>query len=160
MDELLRRMLAQKSASPHMKSIVGNHPARAGRRDTRLMENDLMMVQGWRAAAGTSVALHRAAYLMYQGLAAHLTASQIVILSPNAVFEQYIDHVLPELGEKNVTSIVWEALLAKLLHVEQVQPRQQFLETVFTGAPHASVAQHSMAEDLGGVCTGTGPADR
>ncbi len=142
-DELLRRMLAQ-NASPHMKSIVETIQ-RGQDAVIRDMENDLMMVQGVAGSGKTSVALHRAAYLMYQGLAAHLTASQIVILSPNAVFEQYIDHVLPELGEENVTSIVWEALLAKLLHVEQVQPRQQFLETVFTGAPHASVAQHSMA---------------
>ena len=143
MDEFLRKMLAH-NASPRMKSIVETIQ-RGQDAVIRDLENDLMMVQGVAGSGKTSVALHRAAYLMYRGLSEHLQASQIVILSPNAVFEQYIDHVLPELGEENVTSVVMEELICEVLHEERVQSRQQFLETVFTDAPHAGVAQSSMA---------------
>lgn len=66
----------------------------------RDMENDLLMVQGVAGSGKTSIALHRAAYLMYQGLQNKLAANQIMIISPNKVFEQYISGVLPEL-ERN-----------------------------------------------------------
>ena len=65
----------------------------------RDLETDLLMVQGAAGSGKTSVALHRAAYLMYQGLSARLSANDIVILSPNTIFEQYISSVLPELGK-------------------------------------------------------------
>ena len=70
----------------------------------RDMENDLMMVQGVAGSGKTSIALHRAAYLMYQGLSGRLSANNILIISPNTLFEQYISDVLPELGESNVVS--------------------------------------------------------
>lgn len=40
----------------------------------RDMENDLLMVQGAAGSGKTSIALHRAAYLMYQRLQANLSA--------------------------------------------------------------------------------------
>ena len=52
------------------------------------------------AAAGsgkTSVALHRIAYLLYHDRQ-NLKSSNILILSPNGVFSDYISHILPELG--------------------------------------------------------------
>lgn len=61
----------------------------------RDMENDLLMVQGAAGSGKTSIALHRAAYLMYQGLQATLSPDNIMIISPNSVFEQYISNVLP-----------------------------------------------------------------
>ena len=64
----------------------------------RDMENDLLMVQGVAGSGKTSIALHRAAYLMYQGLQTKLSANNIMIISPNTIFEQYISNVLPELG--------------------------------------------------------------
>ena len=61
----------------------------------RDMENDLLMVQGVAGSGKTSIALHRAAYLMYQGLQTKLSANNIMIISPNSIFEQYISNVLP-----------------------------------------------------------------
>lgn len=72
----------------------------------RDMENDLLMVQGAAGSGKTSIALHRAAYLMYQRLQANLSADNIMIISPNSVFEQYISNVLPELEEDNIVSVV------------------------------------------------------
>ena len=62
------------------------------------------------AAAGsgkTSVALHRIAYLLYHDRE-HLKSSNILILSPNSVFSDYISHILPELGEENIREMSFD----------------------------------------------------
>jgi DNA helicase-2/ATP-dependent DNA helicase PcrA len=125
-DEFLKVLLSQ-NASSKMKTIVETI-----QKDQdiiiRDMETDLMMVQGAAGSGKTSVALHRAAYLMYKGLSAGLSSDNIIIISPNTLFEQYISNVLPELGENNVRSIVFEEILRVVLQVERVQTRNQFLE--------------------------------
>ena len=90
------------------------------------MENDLLMVQGVAGSGKTSIALHRAAYLMYQGLQTKLSANNIMIISPNSIFEQYISNVLPELGEDNVISSVFEDILSELLNGRKIQSRNGF----------------------------------
>lgn len=92
----------------------------------RDMENDLLMVQGVAGSGKTSIALHRAAYLMYQGLQTKLSANNIMIISPNSIFEQYISNVLPELGEDNVISSVFEDILSALLIGRKIQSRNDF----------------------------------
>lgn len=129
-DEFLRQMLS-KNTSPKMKSIVETIQ-REQDIIIRNMENDLLMVQGVAGSGKTSIALHRTAYLMYQGLQDKLSANDIVILSPNSLFEQYISSVLPELGEDNVTSIVFDDILQSLLKDKRLQTRNQFLEDIFT----------------------------
>ena len=96
----------------------------------RDMENDLLMVQGVAGSGKTSIALHRAAYLMYQGLQTKLSANNIMIISPNSIFEQYISNVLPELGEDNVISSVFEDILSELLNGRKIQSRNDFLENL------------------------------
>jgi len=129
-DEFLRKLLSQ-NASPKMRTIVETI-----QRDQdiiiRDMEMDLMMVQGTAGSGKTSVALHRAAYLMYQGLSARLSYNNILVISPNTLFEQYISKVLPELGEKNVNSIVFEEILRTVLQIENVQTKNQFLECLLS----------------------------
>lgn len=92
----------------------------------RDMENDLLMVQGVAGSGKTSIALHRAAYLMYQGLQTKLSANNIMIISPNTIFEQYISNVLPELGEDNVISVVFEDILKMLLKGRKIQSKNDF----------------------------------
>lgn len=131
-DEFLRKLLSQ-NASPKMKTIVETI-----QKDQdiiiRDLETDLMMVQGVAGSGKTSVALHRVAYLMYRGLTSKLSSSDIVILSPNTLFEQYIANVLPELGEKNVTSLLFENILETVLQNESIQTRNQLLEGLFSSA--------------------------
>lgn len=142
-DEFLRKLLSQNT-SPSMKSIVETI-----QKDQdiiiRDMENDLMMVQGAAGSGKTSIALHRAAYLMYQGLSSGLSAHQIIILSPNTMFARYISHVLPELGEENAVPLVMEELLGAVLHHKQIQTRNQYLEKCLTGAIDTTIMQQSMA---------------
>ena len=99
-DEFLRKMLSQNT-SPKLKTIVETIQKE---QDIviRDMESDLMMVQGVAGSGKTSIALHRAAYLMYQGLSKRLAADNIIIISPNTVFEQYISDVLPESLERKM----------------------------------------------------------
>jgi DNA helicase-2/ATP-dependent DNA helicase PcrA len=110
----------------------------------RDMENDLMMVQGVAGSGKTSIALHRAAYLMYQGLSNKLSANNIIIISPNTLFEQYISNVLPELGESNVVSVVFEEILSKILHRQHIQSRNQFLENLITKPGYRKIIKSSV----------------
>ena len=132
-DEFLRKLLSQNT-STKMKTIVETIQKE---QDIviRDMENDLMMVQGVAGSGKTSIALHRAAYLMYQGLQTKLSSNNITIISPNEIFEQYISNVLPELGESNVISVVFDAILHNILQNERIQSRNQFLEGLIT-SPH------------------------
>lgn len=109
-DEFLRKMLSGNTSSK-MKTIVETI-----QKDQdiaiRDMTHDLLMVQGIAGSGKTSIALHRVAYLKYQGLSSRLKSSDIIILSPNTLFEQYISNVLPELGEEEVKSVVFDDLVA------------------------------------------------
>jgi DNA helicase-2/ATP-dependent DNA helicase PcrA len=113
------------------------------------MENDLMMVQGVAGSGKTSVALHRAAYLMYRGLSAKLGAENIMIISPNSLFERYIAHVLPELGEEHVRSAVPEEIFAAVLGNDRMMSRNQFLEELIaapSGLQKSAMAFKTSAE--------------
>ena len=110
----------------------------------RDMENDLMMVQGVAGSGKTSIALHRAAYLMYQDLQVKLSANNIIIISPNSLFEQYISDVLPELGESNVVSMVFEEIITKLFPNVHLQSRNQFLENLITSPEYRKVIKSSI----------------
>jgi len=142
MDEILRKMLSQNT-SPRMKTIVETIQ-REQDMIIRDLENDLMMVQGVAGSGKTSIALHRAAYLMYQGLAGKLKAANILILSPNRVFEQYIADVLPELGEENVVTKIFEDILKKELRYEGIQSRNRYLETLYTDNRHSRLQKCSL----------------
>ena len=61
----------------------------------------ILAIQGAAGSGKTSVALHRIAYLLYHDRG-KLKSSDILVLSPNSVFSDYISHILPELGEENI----------------------------------------------------------
>lgn len=141
-DEFLRQLLSQNTTAK-MKAIVETiqHEQDVVIRD---MENDLLMVQGVAGSGKTSIALHRAAYLMYQGLQTKLSANNIMIISPNSIFEQYISNVLPELGEDNVISSVFEDILSELLNGRKIQSRNDFLETLIVNSKYKEISRNSI----------------
>ena len=103
------------------------------------------MVQGIAGSGKTSIALHRAAYLMYQGLQqAKLSSDNILIISPNNTFEQYISDVLPELGEEDIHSIVFDDLLKTLLQGKKLQSKNEFLEQAITNNSYKELVKTSM----------------
>ena len=72
--------------------------------DTR---NSNILVSAAAGSGKTSVALHRIAYLLYHDRE-NLKSSNVLILSPNGVFADYISHILPELGEENIREMSFD----------------------------------------------------
>lgn len=107
-DELLQEVLGKQSDA-QMKSIV----ATIQREQNRIIRNErarLLIVQGAAGSGKTSAALQRVAYLLYRyrGL---LNADQIVLFSPNPMFNSYVATVLPELGEQNMQQTTYQQYL-------------------------------------------------
>lgn len=111
-DDILQKELSA-NADNKMKNIV----ATIQREQNRIIRNEeapVLIIQGVAGSGKTSIALHRVAYLLY----AHkdtLSSSDILIISPNKVFANYISNVLPELGEETVPETSMEELLSGIL---------------------------------------------
>ena len=80
-------------------------------RNTR---DKIMVIQGAAGSGKTSIALHRIAYLLYHDRK-NLKSSNILILSPNSIFSDYISHILPELGEENIQEMSFDLFAYKEL---------------------------------------------
>ena len=134
-DEVLQRELS-KSADDKMKNIV----ATIQRDQNQVIRNEtasVMIIQGVAGSGKTSIALHRIAFLLYR-FRETIKAKDILILSPNKVFADYISNVLPELGEEHIPETEMEELANELL--EKKYPFQTFFQQV------ASLLEHSHPE--------------
>ena len=103
-DQMLLEALGNHS-STKMKSIVTTIQRTQNEiiRDTK---DDLLFVQGAAGSGKTAAVLQRAAWLLYR-YRGNLTSSQVVLFSPNQLFNDYIDQVLPELGEHNMVQMTY-----------------------------------------------------
>ncbi|MWJ29294.1 AAA family ATPase [Halomonas sp. ZH2S] len=111
-DDVLQDELSRAS-DEGMKNIV----ATIQRDQNAIIRNDeanALIIQGVAGSGKTSIALHRIAYLLYR-FKDTLTSKDILIISPNRVFANYISNVLPELGEETVNEIGMEDLANELL---------------------------------------------
>jgi len=107
-DELLQQVLG-KGADAQMKSIV----ATIQKEQNEIIRNDnsrMLIVQGAAGSGKTSAALQRVAYLLYKHRE-RLKADQIVLFSPNPMFNSYVSTVLPELGEENMQQTTFQDYL-------------------------------------------------
>ncbi len=112
-DDVLQEELSRASNDEGMKHIV----ATIQRDQNAIIRNDdahTLIIQGVAGSGKTSIALHRIAYLLYR-FKDSLSSDDILIISPNRVFADYIGNVLPELGEEQVAEIGMEDLAAELL---------------------------------------------
>jgi len=112
-DDVLQEELSRASSDEGMKNIV----ATIQRDQNAIIRNDdahTLIIQGVAGSGKTSIALHRIAYLLYR-FKDTLSSDDILIISPNRVFADYIGNVLPELGEEQVNEIGMETLAAELL---------------------------------------------
>ncbi len=104
-DGVLKKLLSQK-ASAWLKAIVESLQEAQDRLIRQ--KSRVLLIQGAAGSGKTSLAMHRAAYLMYQDFQDSLSANEILIISPNHIFGQYISRVLPELGEENIVSLTFD----------------------------------------------------
>ncbi|WP_238649574.1 RNA polymerase recycling motor HelD [Paenibacillus piscarius] len=127
-DELLQQVLG-KGADSQMRSIVATIQAE----QNAIIRNDnsrMLIVQGAAGSGKTSAALQRVAYLLYKHRG-RLTADQIVLFSPNPMFNSYVSTVLPELGEENMQQTTFQEYLEQWLGQEfQVEDPFDQMEVV------------------------------
>lgn len=128
-DEALRSVLA-KNTSLKMKTIVETIQ-REQDIIIRDIENDLLIVQGVAGSGKTSIALHRVAFLMYQGILTKLYSNNIIIISPNDLFGNYISDVLPELGEESIRTVTFERIFKEIFN-NNIKSKNQLLEDIIS----------------------------
>lgn len=95
----------------------------------RNTEDRILAIQGAAGSGKTSVALHRIAYLLYHDRE-NLKAANILILSPNNAFSDYISHILPELGEEHIQEMSFDLFAYKELKevANDCEDRYDYLE--------------------------------
>jgi len=128
-DDVLQEVLSRNSSSK-MKHIVETIQKEQDMiiRDT---ENEVLIVQGVAGSGKTSIALHRIAYLLYEGLNSKIGVNNVIILSPNSQFSEYISNVLPELGEENVKQKTFSEISRELFGEGiKLQSKEEQLETL------------------------------
>lgn len=115
-DEILQEILS-KNVDDKMKNIVTTIQKEQNRiiRDDR---NNLVVVQGAAGSGKTSIALHRIAYILYKYKNMEVYSDNIVIFSPNQMFNDYISNVLPELGEENINQTTFYEYCQKFIPPE------------------------------------------
>lgn len=104
-DDILKRELGTY-ANASLKSIVRSIQKEQNA-IIRNQKDSILVVQGSAGSGKTSIALHRIAYLLYHDRK-NLSASQVLILSPNRIFSDYISHILPELGEEQICEMSFD----------------------------------------------------
>ncbi len=112
-DDLLQRELSA-NADDKMRNIVATIQ-REQNRIIRDGEAQTLIIQGVAGSGKTSIALHRVAYLLYT-YKDTLSSKEILIISPNKVFADYISNVLPELGEETVPETGMAEVLSGVLN--------------------------------------------
>jgi DNA helicase-2/ATP-dependent DNA helicase PcrA len=111
-DDILQHELS-RAADAGMRNIV----ATIQRDQNTIIRNEeahTLVIQGVAGSGKTSIALHRIAFLLYR-FKDKLSSEDILIVSPNRVFADYIGNVLPELGEEQVSEIGMDSLADELL---------------------------------------------
>lgn len=135
-DEILQHVLG-KGTDKHLHSIV----ASIQQEQNQIIRHDqgrLLIVQGAAGSGKTSAALQRIAYLLYK-YREWLKADQIILFSPNAMFNSYVSRVLPELGEENMQQVTFQEYLSHRLSDQfQVEDNYGQLEYVLTKACDSS----------------------
>lgn len=111
-DDILQKELS-KSSDDKMKNIV----ATIQRDQNAIIRNEnsrTLIIQGVAGSGKTSIALHRIAFLLYR-YKESISSKEILIISPNKVFADYISNVLPELGEEKIPEMGIEELAMQTL---------------------------------------------
>lgn len=129
-DEILQQVLG-KGTDKKMHNIV----ATIQQEQNKIIRHDrgrLLIVHGAAGSGKTSAAMQRIAYLLYK-YRENLNADQIILFSPNRMFNSYVSNVLPELGEENMQQVTFQEYLDHMLSKDfQIETPFDQLEYVLT----------------------------
>lgn len=128
-DHMLLDLLSG-ATSRHMRQIVSTIQAEQNAA-IRYDDAPVVCVVGGAGSGKTSVAMHRAAYLMYRRRDL-LDASRIQIISPSTAFSEYVSNVLPELGEENIRARTMREVVETVLG-RKVEPLARQMEGLLSG---------------------------
>ncbi len=137
-DEILQEILSH-NVSTKMKQIVSSIQKEQNSIVRKDKDNNIL-VQGVAGSGKTSIALHRAAYLLYKHRG-QIKSKDILIISPNNIFSSYISDVLPELGEDNLVETTFEQIARAELK-KPIQSRENMLDEI------ASNPKQSVLEEI------------
>lgn len=139
-DELLKEVLGN-NASDKMKNIVATIQKEQNQ-IIRNVKNNYLIVQGVAGSGKTSVALQRAAYLLYH-YKEELNNDNMLLFSPNPLFSSYIASVLPDLGETSIQQLTFQAYVEKRLGnhlaIESPFSQMEYLLTTENAARKAGI---------------------
>ncbi|WP_180954948.1 RNA polymerase recycling motor HelD [Bacillus sp. V3-13] len=129
-DQLLIEVLGNH-ADTQMKSIV----ATIQKEQNQIIRNEkskLLIVKGVAGSGKTSAALQRVAYLLYR-YRGTLNPENILLFSPNPLFNSYVSSVLPELGEENMQQTTYQEYVSSRINhdiqCEDVYTQMEYLLT-------------------------------
>jgi len=135
-DDILQDILAQNTDS-RMKTIVSTIQKEQNSA-IRYDGKKVLVVSGPAGSGKTSIALHRAAYLLYRHRN-NLKAENIVLFAPNEAFTDYISNVLPELGEENIKYHTFTTLVMRILGNKFIkyESYDEYMEAILLGKSSA-----------------------
>ena len=142
-DEVLQEILG-KSVDDKMHTIVTS----IQREQNQIIRNSshrALFVEGPAGSGKTSVALHRIAFLLYRDRDI-INEKNVLILSPNHLFSDYISNVLPEMGEENVLQKTFHDCVSQSITQLSIkfETRTFHLESVLS---NGSSPQHALRAD-------------
>ncbi len=125
-DDILMEQLS-KNATSKMHDIVSTIQKE---QNVLIRADDFSntIVQGVAGSGKTSIAMHRVSYLLYK-YRNSLKSEDILILSPSQIFSNYINEVLPALGEETSFTTTFSAMAKRLLG-EDFETREDMLERI------------------------------
>ncbi len=127
-DEILMEELSKNSTSK-MHDIVSTIQKE---QNVLIRSNDIhnVIVQGVAGSGKTSVALHRVSYLLYK-YKDTMKNDDILVLSPSEHFSNYIEEVLPSLGDEKAYTTTFSHI-AKTLLGAKFTTREELLDNLIT----------------------------
>ena len=96
-----------------------------------------IIVQGAAGSGKTSIALHRVAYLLYEDM----QDNEVLFVSPNKAFTEYISDVLPELGELNIPIKTFDEIYTELFGIDTPNTLYDIIEQYYEKGLNLNTAQ-------------------
>lgn len=102
-----------------------------------------VLIQGVAGSGKTVVMMQKIAYLLY-AFRAHLKAEEILLFSPNRIFQAYISQVLPSLGEWNVEGTTFAQFIQRRMPTYTLVPQDITKVSAFTAVKGSLAFYHAI----------------